>query len=174
MLREAKSCAFVAEGEWFWRRHVFVAGRIRAGTGIKPRRFAEAARAQRIDPVLVLDADGRRWWWFRDSFYWEDDGLTAPDVMALVLERERRKQRRLDRAHAAMQQELVPARRREPIPRETRLAVWRRDGGRCAECGSDFDLQYDHLIPLAMGGATSERNLQLLCADCNRAKGASL
>jgi 5-methylcytosine-specific restriction endonuclease McrA len=74
-----------------------------------------------------------------------------------------------------MHQDLAPAApRREPIPREIRLAVWQRDGGRCVECGSDFDLQYDHVIPLSMGGATSVQNLQLLCADCNRAKGASL
>jgi 5-methylcytosine-specific restriction endonuclease McrA len=174
MLREAKNCTFVTEGAWFWGRYVFVTGSTSAGTGIGRRRFSEAAEAQRLDPVLVLRDNGRTWWWFRDSFYWEDDGLGAPDVVALVLERERRKQRRLERAHAAMQQELAPARRREPIPRETRLAVWERDGGRCVECESDFDLQFDHVIPLAMGGATSTHNLQLLCADCNRAKGASL
>jgi 5-methylcytosine-specific restriction endonuclease McrA len=174
MLREAKSCAFVTEGMWFWKRYVFVAGAAGTAAGVGPRRFAQAADAQRVEPVLVLRANGRAWWWFRDSFYWEDDALAAQDVMALVLERERTKQRRLERAHAAMQRELTPARRREPIPREVRLAVWERDGGRCVDCGSDFDLQYDHVIPVAMGGATNERNLQLLCADCNRGKGDSL
>jgi 5-methylcytosine-specific restriction endonuclease McrA len=175
MLREAKSCAFVPEGMWWWKRHVFVAGRIRAGTGIKTQQFVRATQAQRLEPVAVLQGDGRQWWWFRDCFYWEDDGLTGPDVMALVLERERRKQRRLERAHAAMHQDLAPpVPRREPIPREIRLAVWQRDGGRCVECGGDFDLQYDHLIPLSMGGASSVQNLQVLCGDCNRAKGASL
>jgi 5-methylcytosine-specific restriction endonuclease McrA len=173
MLREAKNCGFVAEGAWLWRRHVFVAGGS-AATGIKPRRFAEAAEAQRADPVLILQDGRRAWWWFRDSFYWEDDGLTAGDVRALALERERGKRRRLERAHAAVRQEVAPTRRRQPIPRETRLAVWERDGGRCVECGSDFDLQYDHVIPLAMGGASSAQNLQLLCAGCNRGKGASL
>jgi 5-methylcytosine-specific restriction endonuclease McrA len=73
-----------------------------------------------------------------------------------------------------MQQELAPAPRREPIPREIRLAVWERDGGRCVECGSDFDLQYDHVIPFAMRGATTVENLQLLCASCNREKGGAL
>ena len=62
----------------------------------------------------------------------------------------------------------------ERRPREVRLAVWQRDGGRCIECGSDFDLQYDHVIPFSMGGATTAENLQLLCAGCNRAKGAAL
>jgi 5-methylcytosine-specific restriction endonuclease McrA len=73
-----------------------------------------------------------------------------------------------------MHQELNGAPRREPIPRDVRLAVWQRDGGRCVECASDFELQYDHVIPFSMGGASSVENLQLLCADCNRAKGAAL
>jgi 5-methylcytosine-specific restriction endonuclease McrA len=67
-----------------------------------------------------------------------------------------------------------PRGRRESIPREIRLAIFQRDDGKCVECGSTFDLQYDHIIPVALGGATSEQNLQLLCAGCNREKGASL
>jgi 5-methylcytosine-specific restriction endonuclease McrA len=64
--------------------------------------------------------------------------------------------------------------RRELIPREVRRAVFERDGGKCAQCGSNFDLQYDHVIPVALGGATTIGNLQLLCADCNREKGADV
>ncbi len=121
-----------------------------------------------------MQADDRRWWWFRDRFYWEDDGLAADDVMALVADRDRRDRRRLERAHAAMRQELPDAPRRAPIPRDVRLAVWERDGGRCVECDAGFELQYDHVIPLALGGADSAANLQLLCGSCNRSKGAAL
>jgi 5-methylcytosine-specific restriction endonuclease McrA len=32
----------------------------------------------------------------------------------------------------------------------------------------------DHVIPVALGGATTLANLQLLCGDCNREKGADL
>ena len=41
-------------------------------------------------------------------------------------------------------------------------------------CGAQFDLQYDHVIPVALGGATTAANLQVLCAPCNRRKGAGL
>ena len=55
-----------------------------------------------------------------------------------------------------------------------RQEVWERDGGRCVRCGAQQDLQYDHIIPLARGGADTTENLQLLCAPCSRAKGDSI
>jgi 5-methylcytosine-specific restriction endonuclease McrA len=63
---------------------------------------------------------------------------------------------------------------RESIPKAVRHAVWQRDGGKCVECGSSENLEFDHVIPIGMGGANTERNLQLLCERCNRRKGKSL
>jgi 5-methylcytosine-specific restriction endonuclease McrA len=63
---------------------------------------------------------------------------------------------------------------RDIIAEEVRLAVWRRDAGRCVSCGSKERLQFDHVIPVAFGGGGTVENLQLLCATCNGAKGASL
>jgi 5-methylcytosine-specific restriction endonuclease McrA len=37
-----------------------------------------------------------------------------------------------------------------------------------------LDLQYDHVIPVALGGAITVENLRLLCSDCNRSKGATI
>ena len=60
---------------------------------------------------------------------------------------------------------------RTPIPEAVRGEVWRRDGGRCVQCGANANLQFDHVIPVARGGATTAANLQLLCQPCNGAKG---
>jgi hypothetical protein len=169
MLTHDPRAGFVVEGVLLCR-HVFTSGRRRAARGLSRAAYARAAREQREVPVAVLEADGRTWWWHRDRFWCESEGLRAEDVLVLVEQRERRKRRRLESARAGVAAE----RRREPIPREVRLAVWRRDGGRCVRCESDFELQFDHVIPHALGGAASIENLQLLCASCNRAKGAAL
>jgi HNH endonuclease len=59
---------------------------------------------------------------------------------------------------------------RVAIPEKVRHAVWRRDEGRCVECGCKENLEYDHIIPLSRGGSNTERNLQILCEACNRRK----
>ena len=122
----------------------------------------------------MLRAQNRSCWLANERFYWENDGLSAKDVLALSTQRERRKKRQLERAHAAMEVEEASVPRREPIPREVRLAVWQRDGGCCVQCGSQFEIQYDHIIPVTMGGATTFENLQILCAECNQSKGGTL
>ena len=63
---------------------------------------------------------------------------------------------------------------REPIPEVIRAEVWRRDNGQCVQCGSREKLQFDHIIPVSKGGATTARNLQLLCQSCNLSKGAKV
>lgn len=59
---------------------------------------------------------------------------------------------------------------RSKIPYDIANAVWNRDGGKCVYCGSCENLEFDHIIPISRGGATSYRNLQLLCEKCNRTK----
>lgn len=63
---------------------------------------------------------------------------------------------------------------RSPISEAVRSEVWRRDQGSCVKCNSNENLHFDHIIPVARGGATSVRNLQLLCQRCNQAKGARI
>jgi HNH endonuclease len=94
---------------------------------------------------------------------------------AQAVEADRRRASELARARSILAGgEPGSSGRRQAIPRETRLAVFNRDGGRCVECDSNFDIQYDHIIPVAMGGSSTIENLQILCADCNRRKGGTL
>lgn len=141
---------------------------------IRPADYHHMLSSQWQEPVPVARYGTRRWWMFEGRFYWEAAGYTAADVMALVRDKERRERTRLDRAHQALRLEQRPRPRRAPLTKQLRRAVFDRDGGRCVECGSTFDLQYDHIIPVAKGGATSLENLQLLCSTCNQVKGSNL
>jgi 5-methylcytosine-specific restriction endonuclease McrA len=60
--------------------------------------------------------------------------------------------------------------RRKPIPESVKHEVWRRDNGKCVQCGSNENIEFDHVIPFSKGGADTARNLQLLCQSCNREK----
>jgi HNH endonuclease len=65
-------------------------------------------------------------------------------------------------------------RARERIPLAVRTFVFLRDGGRCRNCGSTENIQYDHIIPVARGGGNTEDNIEILCQICNQQKGATV
>lgn len=103
----------------------------------------------------------------------EKDRLEKEAIKQQMLEKERKK-----RLHKEALQELIEAGeifnqftnkegKREQIPQDVMDKVWNRDGGRCINCGSQENLEFDHLIPVSKGGATTYRNIQLLCKKCN-------
>jgi hypothetical protein len=64
---------------------------------------------------------------------------------------------------------------RRIIPSHVKLAVWKRDGGVCVQCGSKQNLHFDHILPYSKGGTSdSAENIQLLCMKHNIQKGAQL
>ncbi len=60
---------------------------------------------------------------------------------------------------------------RRIIPTAVKLEVWKRDGGKCVECGATTELHFDHIIPYSKGGTSiTAENVQLLCARHNLEK----
>jgi hypothetical protein len=60
------------------------------------------------------------------------------------------------------------------IPAAVRRAVWKRDGGCCTwtsgdgrRCGSRWQLELDHIRPLAQGGTSTLANLRIRCKGHN-------
>ena len=108
---------------------------------------------------------------------------SEPDSRKTWMEQEKQrikenilKQRELRELRKKAKEELIAeglienTKRREPIPQHVQDTVWRRDGGKCVKCGSQENLEFDHIIPLSKGGSNTVRNIQLLCQKCNREK----
>lgn len=72
--------------------------------------------------------------------------------------------------------------KRVAVPTFAKDAVYHRDQGECRCCKKAVDRsirpdekeRYDHIVPLAAGGANDITNLQLLCEGCNADKSAQL
>lgn len=127
-------------------------------------------------PVYVGEfrRNGRHGWAFRGAVYSTTERLNPEEVRALIAQDERKLRAKVA---AAMASEAIAGeapRARGPIPDDIKVFVWQRDQGRCVRCGSNLNLEFDHIIPVVMGGANTARNLQLLCEPCNRQKGGNL
>ena len=108
---------------------------------------------------------------YRGIVYKFDREYNTEEMLLQILEledKERRGFERLKRRFELSQKEEEVG--RERIPEEVRIAVWRRDEGKCVRCGSREKLEYDHIIPVSKGGNNTIRNIELLCESCNRKK----
>ena len=136
---------------------------------------------QEREPVLAME--GLSWWLFRHVVV--DVSALGPvhaghqeelllRVKHLVLRHEKVLSRIRRDVEAFENMNRLPAARRNAIPESVRMFVWQRDEGRCVKCGSQEKLEFDHVIPVAEGGSSTDRNVKLLCEACNRAKGRSV
>ena len=132
------------------------------------------------EPINVSGEGEQQIWIFRRRCYRvEDAGLVLPDEIALRVKHAAYKQEKalekVQKEVAAFENfERLPSARRERIPESVRLFVWQRDRGRCVKCESNERLEFDHIIPVVEGGSSTERNVQLLCENCNRIKGKAI
>jgi len=133
------------------------------------RRFVRLAALQFERPMLVAKRDGRRWWWYLDRFWWDDEGLSAREVAALVTRGDRERTDRaaeVARTRASLFGEVLPPDKEETFSPIVRFAVWCRDRGRCVDCRSLLDLEYVQIIPYSRGGSRWIKNVELRCAEC--------
>jgi hypothetical protein len=54
------------------------------------------------------------------------------------------------------------------VPASVKREVYERDNGRCTRCRGTYKLEYDHIVPYAMGGESTIDNLRILCFSCNQ------
>lgn len=127
-------------------------------------------------PVSFVGDGFKTLWRFDWNWYWADEELDADEVHAILVARRVRAKKSIDRAKSIAGMAVDPPKNnlRGHIAADLRQVIWMRDGGACTICGSKVELQFDHIIPVSMGGATTEENLQILCGPCNRTKGSSV
>lgn len=126
-----------------------------------------------------FDLDGKIYWLFEDRLYRDSEGLAADEVKALLLTRKQQQRSRIARAKTITASPTAMSnfgrtRSRTTIPDDVKLLVWQRDQASCVKCGSATELQFDHIIPVSLGGASTPENLQILCGPCNRTKSNSI
>ncbi len=68
-----------------------------------------------------------------------------------------------------------PATKRAAVSAEVSRQIWKRDNARCVwpmpggeRCGKTWQLQIDHIVPVARGGRSTVENGRLLCAGHNQ------
>ncbi|MBU1299877.1 MAG: HNH endonuclease [Bacteroidetes bacterium] len=109
---------------------------------------------------------------FQNCFYKITKEHTPEELKLLILEaadKDRIKFERLKSKYYSRSSMDIKL-NRPRIFEEVRIAVWRRDEGKCVRCGSRENLEYDHIIPISQGGSNTVRNIELLCEKCNRTK----
>lgn len=125
------------------------------------------ALLNQVIPLESGTADERVYALYRSAVWCSDRDLTPEQWQVLI-------DRFVEREDAELAAALSPVAlgesTRERIPPEVRRAVWIRDQGKCARCGSRERLEYDHIVPVSRGGSNTERNIELLCEFHNRAK----
>lgn len=135
--------------------------------------FYEAARrfkagAAPAEPVAVYEKIRAGIWVYNGLFTLVDAWLEQSGPRRVFKFRLEPAEAPLEAPGSVPKRDLEHARM---IPSAVKLEVWRRDGGRCVQCGSRDNLHFDHIIPYSKGGSSLvAANIQLLCARHNLEK----
>ncbi len=110
---------------------------------------------------------------YRNAFYSVSGPYDSDEARMIFKDWYERKRKKIAALNSGNDEDLKSL-RRSRIAETVRHEVWRRDQGKCVECGSNENLEFDHIIPVSRGGSNTVRNIQLLCESCNRRKSDSI
>jgi len=179
---------------WKWYLHIFTEDKEYSAKEIYGK-FTESVSSSKHQPMKLVDITDMydnllvnphltkvavilsSTKWVFNGFVYEINGhYSDEEARLLILEDFDKERRKFEKLKAkfdnASPGETKYERRR--IPENVRIEVWRRDGGKCARCGSREKLEYDHIIPISKGGSNTARNIELLCEKHNRSKSSNV
>ena len=108
--------------------------------------------------------------WELSTREWQYSNEEKKLILLDAIDKDRRKIERLRKKFSGVAGEKIDY-KRESIPEEVRIYVWRRDNGFCVNCESKEKLEYDHIIPVSKGGGQTWTNVVCACVECNGRKG---
>lgn len=137
--------------------------------------FTKLVERSEQEPTRITLVTGGSDWIYKGNHYELSAAYSDEHAKLLILREFDREREFFEHLHRRYNEGVSATTSiRERIPERVRIEVWRRDGGKCARCGSRENLEDDHIIPVSKAGSNSARNIELLCEKCNRAKSASI
>ena len=136
--------------------------------------FVREPAALRQNPALVLNADYRPLSYYPLSLWpWQEAikavWLNRVDIVAEYEQTVHSQHLEINIPSVVVLKDFVQPRKRVAF---TRFHLFLRDEFSCQYCGANHDLTFDHVIPRALGGVTSWKNVVAACAPCNLRKGS--
>ena len=121
---------------------------------IHKRDFVARMEQSASHPLLFTPGyKDRQYWLFANQWHWDNEDLTSEEVYALLVTKAQRRSAQIQRAQAMVAMGETPRPTvRGAIPDDVKQFVFMRDEGRCTKCSSNVELQFDHVIPVSLGG----------------------
>ena len=137
-----------------------------------PELLYKRYQTQLENEPVKLTVNGKYQWVFKGYVYQVNGDYSDEQIRLLILEDFDKERRYFEKLKAKFDgtKAAESVYERPRIPENVRVEVWRRDGGKCARCGSQEKLEYDHIVPISKGGSNTARNIELLCEKHNRSK----